>query len=102
SLEFFGAAISEERRRIAKRTRNLVHKTVSGSYAEYASHRKNPAAAPAEMQQRLSNLGDNSIIAQWVPATDAITAENSFFKINQAATPIDPTERRILKARRSA
>lgn len=41
-------------------------------------------------------------IAQWVPATDAKSAENSFFKINQSATPIDPTERRILKSRRSA
>jgi hypothetical protein len=54
------------------------------------------------MQQRLGNLGDNSIIAQWVPATDAATAEKSFFKINQAATPIDATESRILKSRRSA
>lgn len=54
------------------------------------------------MEKRLSNLSVNSIIAQWVPATDAESAENSFFKINQAATPIDPTERRILKARKSS
>ena len=54
------------------------------------------------MRKRLSNLSINSIIAQWVPATDVKSAENSFFKINQAATPIDPTERRILKARKSA
>ena len=102
SMDYFGGRITQEQRRIAERTRKLVNKTVGGSYAEYVSHRKNPAAAPPHMQARLSNLGDNSIIAQWVPATDAETAEKSFFKINQAATPIDPTEKRILKSRRSA
>ena len=35
----------------------------------------------------------------WVPADDVTAAENSFFKINQAAQPIDPTERRILRVR---
>lgn len=102
SVDYFGGRVSDEQRKIAERTRRLVNKTVGGSYAEYAAHRKNLAAAPDAMKQRLINLGDNSIIAQWVPATDATTAENSFFKINQAATPIDATEKRILKARRSA
>lgn len=102
SIDYFGGRITEEQRKVALRTRKLVNAAVGGSYAEYVAHRRNPAGAPPEMQQRLSNLGDNSLIAQWVPATDAITAENSFFKINQAATPIDPTEKRILQARRSA
>ena len=53
------------------------------------------------MQRRISNLATNSILAQWVAAKDAEVAEASFFKINQAATPIDPTERRILQARKS-
>jgi hypothetical protein len=54
------------------------------------------------MQTRLTNLTDNSFIAQWVTATDAKSAENSFFKINQQGTPVDPTERVILKSRASA
>ena len=62
----------------------------------------NPLGAPARLQKRLSNLAVSNIIAQWVPGPDARSAEVSFFKINQAATPIDPTESRILKARRSA
>lgn len=47
-------------------------------------------------------MNSNSFVAQWVPAGDAVGAENSFFKINQAPTPVDPIEKRILKGRRSA
>ena len=100
SLEFFGGHISDEQRTIAKKTRDLVNKEV-GSYQDYVAARKNIAGAPENMQQRLSNLAVNSVIAQWVPTTDVKSAEDSFFKINQAATPIDPTEKRILKARNS-
>lgn len=102
SLDFFGGTISDEQRRIAEQTRKLVNKTVGGSFAEYSSHASNPNAAPDTLAARIGNLGVNSLVAQWVPATDAKTAETSFFKINQAATPIDPTERRLLKARNSA
>jgi hypothetical protein len=102
SADFFGGNVSDEQKRVAEQTRRLVNKTVGGSYAEYAAHASNPATAPEKLRGRIGNLGVNSLVAQWVPATDAGTAENSFFKINQAATPIDPTERRILKARKSA
>lgn len=100
SLDFFGGVITDEQRRVAKRTRDLVNSAV-GSYQDYVALRGNPDA-PASMLKRLSNLSLNPIIAQWVPATDVASAEASFFKINQEATPIDPTERRILRARRSA
>jgi len=101
SLDFCGGYISDDQRRVAERTRDLVQKSV-GTYAQYQAYKNNRNAAPADIQQRLSNLADNSIIAQWVPTTDTKSAENSFFKINQSATPIDPTERRILRARDSA
>lgn len=101
SLDFFGGIITEDQRKVATRTRTLVNKVV-GSYQDYVAARSNPSGAPVHLQKRLSNISINSIIAQWVPTTDARSAEDSFFKINQAATPIDPTERRILKARRSA
>lgn len=101
SLDYFGGIIPEEQRKIGGRTRKLVNKKV-GSYQEYLAVRKNPVGAPEAMQKRLSNLSVNHIIAQWVPRTDKQSAEDSFFKINQSATPIDPTERRILKARKSA
>ena len=100
SLEFFGDFISDEQRKAAEKTRKLIDSTI-GPYARYSGARRNPSAANPEIQQRLSNLGVNSVIAQWVPAVEPQAAEDSFFKINQAATPIDPTERRILKARTS-
>lgn len=101
SVDFFGGHITDEQRKIAKRTRESINSAV-GSYQEYLAARKNPQGAPEPMQKRLGNLSVNSIIAQWVPSADVASAEASFFIINQAATPIDPTEKRILKARRSA
>jgi HNH endonuclease len=47
-------------------------------------------------------MGSLSLQLQWVLNATPKKAEDSFFKINQAATPIDQTELRILKARRSA
>jgi Protein of unknown function DUF262/HNH endonuclease len=101
SLDHSGGYITEEQRRVAERTRDLVAKSVA-SYAQYQAFRNNRAAAPAGMQKRLSNLADNSFVAQWVTATDATSAEESFFKINQQGTPIDPTERRLIRSRESA
>ncbi len=101
SADHFGGHITEEQRKVADRTRDLVLKSV-GSYAQYQTFRNNRSAAPENMQKRLSNLADNSLVAQWVSATDAKSAEASFFKINQQGTPIDPTERRLLQSRDSA
>ncbi len=101
SLKYFGGHITEDQRKVAEKTRKLIAKEV-GAYQQYMAYRTTPSTAPQEMRTRLTNISINTMIAQWVPTGDAKTAEDSFFKINQAATPIDPTERRILKARRSA
>lgn len=101
SLEFFQNQIPDEQKRAADRTRLLVHGEV-GPYAQYVAGRKNPANLAQKTQGRLSRLATDSLDAQWVPAVDAKGAEDSFFKINEAATPIDSTERRILKSRDSA
>lgn len=101
SLDFSGGFITDEQRRVATRTRDLIQKTV-GTYAEYQAFRNNRDAASTQMQKRLSILADNALVAQWVAATDAGSAQESFFKINQQGTPIDPTERRLLKSRDSA
>lgn len=47
----------------------------------------------------LNAIGKNSVQIQWVTAVTTKAAEASFFKINQAAQPIDPVERRILQSR---
>jgi hypothetical protein len=101
SLDYFQGLIPEEQRKAAAKTRKAVNKLV-GSYQEYLAGRKNPAGAPEELKKRIANLGVHHVIGQWVPRTDKASAEASFFKINQSATPIDPTEKRILKSRKSA
>ena len=100
SQAFFSGHIPDEQRKVADRTRKLVDKTV-GSYKDYEEARKGIPKSVAIMS-RLDRLSDCLLIAQWVPTADPKSAEASFFKINQAATPIDPTERRLLKARDSA
>jgi hypothetical protein len=101
SSDHFGGLIPDEQRKAAIKTKNSVDKHV-GSYQDYLAGRKNPAGAPPELQQRISNLSVNHIVGQWVPRTDKHSAEESFFKINQSATPLDPTEKRLLKSRKSA
>lgn len=98
SLEHFGGRVSDEQKRIAERTRKLVNQTV-GPFAQLAGARLNPKAAEPDIQAMLGNLAANAIVAQWVPQVDEKAAEESFFKINQAATPIDATERQILRSR---
>ncbi len=101
SLNFFGNVVSEEQKKLAEKTRDLVAEKVR-PFAEYRDALNNMFDAPEHLKKRLSVLNSNSFVAQWVPAVDAEGAQNSFFKINQQATPIDPIERRILKARTSA
>lgn len=100
SREYLGGSVSDEQRRIAERTRQMVNKLVE-PYSEFHMAMTKPGSITPEMVARLGNLGVNSIVAQWVPGVDQQAAEDSFFKINQAATPIDKTERTILKHRRS-
>lgn len=101
STNFFGGHIPPEQRRIAERTQKLVENSV-GPYSKYKGLLSNLDAASRDERQILSALNTNAFVVQWVPASDAKGAEKSFFKINQAATSIDPTERRILQARDSA
>lgn len=98
---FFDGRIPEEQREIADRTRKAIHGEL-GSYADYAVASKNLSSANEKTRERVGRLATNSLVVQWVPAGDAKAAEDSFFKINQAATPIDPTETRILRSRNSA
>jgi hypothetical protein len=100
SRVFFANAIPPEQLRIADQTRKLVASEI-GSYADYQNAVKNPRSATPLVQERASRLAYNAIYIQWVPADDAKTAEASFFKINQEATPLDPTELRILNSRTS-
>ncbi|MBY5669188.1 HNH endonuclease [Rhizobium leguminosarum] len=101
SLTHFGGRLSDEQVRIADKTRKLVGNAV-GPYAQFVGAMKSPHNAPDSVKSVLGNLAANAVVAQWVPKVGEKAAEDSFFKINQAATPIDPTERLILRSRQAA
>jgi hypothetical protein len=100
SLEFFRNQIPEEQIKVAERARSLI-KGELGSYAEHIAAGHFPDNSSPEMRERAKRLGFQALPVQWVPAGNAKKAEEAFFKINQAATEIDPTELRILRARKS-
>ncbi len=99
SASRFGSGLTDEQRKIAKRVRAEVRKEI-GAYAEYKGLIGQEVLDPTKAKW-LRRMGAGAVEVQWVTATDSKAAEASFFKINQAAQPIDPTERRILQTRRS-
>lgn len=99
SNRFFGAGITDEQRKVAKKTRDLIKREI-GTYAEYSGLVGQTVTDPVQAR-RLASIGKESVIIQWVTAATPAAAEASFFKINQAAQPIDPIERRILQSRTS-
>lgn len=101
SLNFFDNTIPEEQRKLAEQTRSLINQRI-GPFSEFNDAMNSLFDVPAHLKQRIIGLSRNSFVAQWVRETDAEGAQNSFFKINQQGTPLDATERRILKARHSA
>lgn len=100
SLNFFQNQVPEEQIKLAEATRKAVTDQI-GTYASYLDANRTEFASD-KIKERVGMMNSNSFIAQWVPAVDAEGAENSFFKINQAPTPVDPVEKRILRSRSSA
>jgi hypothetical protein len=99
SYAMFGSGVTDEQKRVAERTRAAVKKEI-GTYAEFRGL-LGQTVADSVTARRISSIGKNAIQIQWVTATTAEAAEKSFFKINQAAQPIDPVERRILQSRKA-
>jgi hypothetical protein len=100
SRTFFENKIPEPQIRAAERTRALINKEIR-SYGEHKAASAHPANSNPEVVAKAKLLGSLSLELQWVRAGDAEKAEAAFFKINQEATPIDPTELRILKSRKA-
>src|SRR6185312_11413828 len=97
SRPYFNYDIDPAINKLAERTRTLVNKRV-GPYQQYRNSLNNPLIDP-KIRDRAIAMGSMSIKLQWVPG-DADTAEKSFFKINESATPINETEKTLLKARK--
>jgi hypothetical protein len=101
SQKYFGH-IPDEQMRIAEKTRKTVEDSV-GTFDSYIAAQSKPLEDLTPiMKARLAKVRVHSFTAQWVLSNDPAVAQDSFFKINQAATPLDPVEARILQARHSA
>ena len=95
---FYDGLIPDEQLEIADKTRKLIASTI-GAYKDYKLALLHPNKVKSEIVANAKNLGALAIQLQWVEG-DSRKAENSFFKINQQAAPIDKTELRLLKTRR--
>ncbi|MBV17823.1 MAG: hypothetical protein CMO05_10180 [Thalassospira sp.] len=98
SQSFFNHAVEEEQKQVAEQARRLVNKDVL-SYANYRSAIMSPEQAGADILATAQKLGFLSLQVQWVKGPPE-KAEQSFFTINQKATPISDTELSLLKSRR--
>lgn len=98
SMAFYEGRIPTDQREVAEKTRELIYKRV-GTYQEHMQAFKNQDKANPEILERAKKLATQSIYLQWIPG-DTSKAEESFFKINQKAAPIDASEKRVLQARR--
>lgn len=95
---FYDGIIPDDQLEIAEKTRKLINKQI-GSYEDYKLASSYPDKVKADIAKRAKNLAALAIQLQWVEG-DASKAENSFFKINQQAAPIDKTELKLLKSRK--
>lgn len=95
---FYDGLVPDEQIKIAEQTRKIVSKNI-GSYEDYKLALTHPDKILPDIGKRAKNLAALAIQLQWVEG-DASTAENSFFKINQQAAPINATELKLLKSRK--
>ncbi|WP_367388755.1 HNH endonuclease [Lewinella sp. LCG006] len=97
SKKFYENNIIDDQLIFAEKTRNLINKKI-GSFQEIKNASKENNSHQEHIR-RANNTGVNAIQVQWVVG-DAKKAENSFFKINQKASKIDPTELKLLESRK--
>ena len=99
SIRFFEGVIPDEQKKAAEQTRKLINQNI-GSYQSLELALRHHDTADSEQVRLARNMSIFSVKAQWVQG-EAEKAESSFFRINQKATQIDPTELEIIQARRN-
>lgn len=94
----YDSLIPDEQIEIANKTRRLINKEV-GPYSEYKLALTNRERVSSDIASRAKSLASIAVQLQWVEG-DADVAEASFFKINQQAAKIDPTELKLIQSRK--
>jgi hypothetical protein len=97
SNKFYENNITDDQINFADKTRKLINKKI-GSFEQIKNASKDNGSKQEHIK-RANNIGVNAIQVQWVVG-DAKKAEHSFFKINQKASKIDPTELKLLESRK--
>ncbi len=97
SQPFFGINLERGQIEKARETKKLVEENI-GTYEDIVWAGANRDKANPDRIKIANIISSRSIDLQWVPG-DASQAEASFFRINEAAAPLDSTEKRLLKAR---
>jgi hypothetical protein len=100
SIKHFQGLIPYDQKRAAEDARKIIESTI-GTYVAHVAALQHPEHAAAEVREWAKILGILAVPIQWVPGGDAKRAEESFYKINEKFTAINPTEIRILKSRKS-
>lgn len=98
SLAFYKGEISDEQKKIAKRTRQLIEKRI-GRYSALRSLLDTGVADDQIALKRANRLFTRPLTLQWIQGNSDV-AETSFFKINSQGTPLDDTEEMLIKNRR--
>jgi len=96
SKKFF-ESISEEQKNIADKARQLIEKTIK-SYKFYKDALESSKRIDKKVLQKARDLSRHTLQLQWVKGS-VTKAEESFFRINQEAVKISPTELALSKAR---
>lgn len=98
SHQLFGHEISNEQKRSAKRTRELVNARVK-PWSYYANASSEKSYSPEELR-KISIVASRALPVQWVDG-NVDKAEKSFFNINSKGTPLDDIEEKLLKYRKN-
>lgn len=97
SRVFFTDNMETGQKEKARLTKKLIEENI-GAYKDIVHAGANQGSSPEEYVRIAQMITGKAIDLQWVPG-NASQAEESFFKINEAASPLDGTEKRLLRAR---
>lgn len=98
SLTYFKGSISDEQRKVAKRTRQLIDKSV-GRAAQLKDLVAQVEVDDEARMRRANRMVTRAITLQWIQGNPE-QAETSFFKINSQGTPLDDTEEMLIRNRK--
>ncbi|WP_418117935.1 GmrSD restriction endonuclease domain-containing protein [Variovorax sp. 350MFTsu5.1] len=98
SSAFYKGEISEDQKKIAKRTRQVIEQKV-GRFTSLRGLIDAKVSIDPVAPRRANRLFTRALNLQWIQG-NADVAETSFFKINSQGTPLDDTEEMLIKNRR--